>query len=150
MSGQSSRRTLLKLAVALPVSLPVFDVVAAVDHGAQAVYPVQNQPRSATVSTGAIVVIDRTVTAWDGDGYYLYPDWGQPVVYQVRRQGNKLAFHYPGNDTPLWHMASGDGKVLFSGRVDGVLSKASDAAAVARIMADTNLPLLEVPAQAAI
>lgn len=140
MHAPTSRRLLLKLTAGLPLALPVFDAVAA-DQGGLSLYPVRHQPAT---PAGAIVLVDRDITGFAGDGYYLYPDWGKPVVYEVRDSAGDLAFHYPGAGEPLWVMAAGNGRVRFSGRVEGVLSVGGDAAAD-HFLATGRWPLLDVP-----
>ena len=88
------RRRLLQLSVTLPVSLPVFSVLASPDNNIT-YYLVNNQESATGIIKGAIVLVDSGINVFHGDGFYLYPDWGQPVVYEVRQKANRLAFHFP-------------------------------------------------------
>lgn len=152
MSLHPSRRKFLKLATAIPVSLPVVGVLAnevLADTGGASlhVYPVSSQPGQTGTRAGAIVLVDSDVKHFQGTGYYLYPDWGNPVVYEVRANNNLLAFYYPGGDRPLWQMSSGSTQAVFSGRVEGVLATHSDLEKIERATGVNGWPLLEVPDQ---
>ena len=59
---------------------------------------------------------------FEGGGFYLYPDWGQPIVYEVRQKASRLAFHYPGSDRVLWELSPEQSMARFSGRVEGVVN----------------------------
>jgi len=117
----SARRRLLQLSVTLPISLPVF--TASVSLGTRVSYHlVKNQESAAGVIEGAVVLVDSDINVFQGDGFYLYPDWGQPIVYEVRQKANRLAFHYPGNDLVLWELSPEQSMARFSGRVEGVVN----------------------------
>lgn len=51
---------------------------------------------------GARVVADASMTAFEGDGLYLYPAWGQPRLYGVNVSGGRLEFRNPGSGQLLW------------------------------------------------
>lgn len=144
MQSQYARRKLLKLAATLPVSLPVFNVIAGEDVHSLSYHLVKNQVTGAGIQEGALVLVDSFTRGFSGDGFYLYPDWGNPVVYEVRSQGNSLVFYYPGLGDPLWEMAAAHDGVRFSGRVEGVVNfQPADAPGM---LAQANLRVLEVPA----
>jgi len=115
------RRRLLKLSTTLVVSLPVFTASASRDSNI-AYHLVKNQESATGVIKGAIVLVDTSINDFHGDGFYLYPDWGQPIVYEVRQKANRLAFHYPGCDRVLWELSPEQSIARFSGRVEGVLN----------------------------
>jgi hypothetical protein len=145
MSLLHARRKLLKLAASLPVSLPVFQVLADNRRADLHIYAVFDQPGQAEARSGAVVLVDSAVKQFQGEGYYVFPDWGKPVVYEVRQKNRMLEFYYPGGDKPLWQMSSGNPQAVFSGRVEGLLSADSDKERVERYMANHNLPALQVP-----
>ncbi len=116
----SGRRRLLQLSATLPVSLPVFSVLCAPKTNIT-YHLVKNQESAAGVIKGALVLVDSGINVFQTDGFYLYPDWGQPVVYEVRQTANRLAFHYPGNDKVLWVSGPEQSMARFSGRVEGIL-----------------------------
>jgi hypothetical protein len=41
-------------------------------------------------------------SGFNGDGLYLYPAWGRPRLYEVRRCGGYLEFRNPGASQLLW------------------------------------------------
>ncbi len=138
------RRRLLQLSVTLPVSLPVFSVFASQDNKI-AYHLVNNQASAAGVIKGAVVLVDSGINVFHGDGFYLYPDWGQPVVYEVRQKANRLAFHFPGSDRVLWELSPEQSMARFSGRVEGVLN--SEEPDTAKLLNPGQDPLqaLQVP-----
>jgi hypothetical protein len=90
---------------------------------------VKNQVTAAGVKPGTLVLVDSQVNSFQGDGYYLYPNWGTPVVYEIKaRQGN-LIFYYPGMETPLWKITANTSTV-FGGRLEGVVGQVLDDAAI--------------------
>lgn len=137
------RRCLLKLAAALPVSLPLYAVADGANRHLVR-HPIASTGCGHNIEAGAVALVDTSVTQFSGPGFYLYPDWGKPVVYEVRMAGERLAFHYPGENAALWHIAS-DSKdteqVLFSGRVEGIV--AADTLCADEL---ANLRVLSVPA----
>lgn len=139
MQMPTSRRRLLRLAAALPASLPVFALALTDAPGRYAYHPVEN--RFGGVPDGAIVLVDEETATFSGDGFYLYPDWGTPVVYEVRATAGGLAFHYPGRPEVLWRLAGGLAGVRFSGRVEGVI----DAAGLRHLAQQHSLHPLHVP-----
>lgn len=120
MSSGPTRRILLKLAAALPVSLPLVKLHAGTGNGILKYRLVKNQVTGSGIQAGAMVLADCSVNTFAGDGFYLYPDWGNPVVYEVKARGGRLAFHYPGADSALWETSANHKDNRFSGRVEGV------------------------------
>ena len=95
------------------------------------------------VREDAVAVVDTSVTTFKHDGLYLYPDWGKPVVYDVRSYGEQLAFFYPGaseNAIPAWRIIDKRGAKMFSGKVEGILESES-----VKHFKTTNLSWLQVP-----
>lgn len=94
--------------------------------------------------TGDWLGVDVTVDTWEGDGYYLYPAWGEPRPYQVRAVSPAaigeagLAFCDPATGRVLW---SDTRQVRFAGRVRGRLPAQIEAWLGRR----PELPLLQVP-----
>lgn len=121
----TSRRLVLKLAAAIPAALPVFGIAAGAGSTLK-YHLVREQISAAGVQAGTLVLVDTGVSSFAGDGYYLYPDWGRPVVYEVKRRGDRLDFHYPGGGKPLWHMSAAHADARFSGRVEGIVDTDMD------------------------
>lgn len=140
-SMMPSRRSLLKIATGIPISLPIFKVMATQDLATLSCHRVKNQITAEGIKQGTVVLVDKDINEFDGNGFYLYPDWGQPLVYEVRKKGNRLAFHYPGLDKVLWQSSANHQNAGFSGRVEGVL----DLAQQSRTSLE-SVPVLEVPA----
>jgi len=140
MNPVASRRQLLKLASGLPLSLPVL-ALADVLPDTLALHAVASQPTEAGAVRDTLVMVDTGITNFAGDGYYVYPDWGNPVIYIVRARAGRLAFHYPGSNLdsnkPLWTMAANT-PLHFSGRVEALVD--------ARMATPVSLPVLSVPA----
>lgn len=137
MTVSASRRQLLKLTSAVPLSLPVL-AWADVQPQALAVHEVVAQPTAAGLVRNTLVLVDTGITTHAGDGYYVYPDWGNPVVYEVRARDGRLAFHYPGSGKALWTMAANT-PVQFSGRVEALVAETSSNTVA-------SMPALSVPA----
>jgi len=140
----TSRRLVLKLAAAIPAALPVFGIAASVGSTLK-YHLVREQVSAAGVQAGTLVLVDTGVSSFTGDGYYLYPDWGRPLVYEVKRRGDRLDFHYPGMGTPLWAMSAAHADARFSGRVEGIVD--TDMYPQARLPnpGSNNIRVLEVP-----
>jgi len=145
MNTPDSRRRLLKLAGSLPLALPVITLAQGSNDSGLAFLRVQNQVTATGVHKDTMVIVDASVTTFDGNGYYLYPDWGQPVVYEVRLQNARLAFYYPGTSQRLWSMTSVPAVSMFSGRVEGILNIDGDEAHLNQLVTARNLQRLEVP-----
>jgi len=142
-----SRRTFLTLATSLSVSLPIFTLQARPAAKEFAYHLVDKQFTANGIKQGALIIVDELITEFVGDGFYLYPDWGKPIVYEVRKINGQLAFYYPGmapGQKPLWSASlqqkQGSG---FSGRVEGILG--DTAAEVLEKYSQTPYRLLQVP-----
>ena len=144
--NQPDRRKILKLAGALPVSLPVLTFARGAVKGSLAYHMVNNQVTASGIRAGTLVLVDSAVNEFGGDGFYLYPDWGSPVVYEVKARAGKLAFFYPGQGSPLWEMHPGHDNSRFSGRVEGILRMHTDLEEDTARLAVQGIPLLDVPA----
>jgi hypothetical protein len=131
LSGRT-RRNFLKLVSALAGCLPVVNIKAG-DHrplsSPLAFYLVKNQHCVAGVQAETIVLANPEVSNFSGDGYYLYPAWGTPAIYNVRQnvmnEKHSLVFYYPGSNKPLWEMTMSEKERQFSGRVEGVVDNVS-------------------------
>ena len=130
LSGHT-RRKFLKLVSALTASLPVVNLKATENKGF-VYYIVKNQHSETGVQAETIVLANHKVKEFSGDGYYLYPAWGSPAIYEVRQDESNdkrsLVFYYPGSIRPLWKMALTKNEIHFSGRVEGLLDNASQLA----------------------
>lgn len=123
MTVGTHRRRLLKLAASIPVSMPVLGLAKSSDQDLFSYYPLKNREMPAKISAGRVVIVDDSIGVFSGDGFYLYPDWGSPVVYEVKRQGSILSFYFPGHDKSLWQMNAANDGARFSGRVEGILDE---------------------------
>ncbi|MDY6984102.1 MAG: hypothetical protein SV422_13540 [Pseudomonadota bacterium] len=70
------------------------------------VYEVHDNVALPRFAAGTRVVADASVTAFDGDGLYLYPAWGEPRLYAVQASSSsssgRLEFRNPGSGQLLW------------------------------------------------
>ncbi|MDG2175550.1 MAG: twin-arginine translocation signal domain-containing protein [Gammaproteobacteria bacterium] len=131
LSG-STRRNFLKLVSALAGCLPVVNLKAG-DHrqlsSPLAFYLVKNQHSATGVQAETIVLANPEVSNFTGDGYYLYPAWGTPAIYNVRQdvmnEKHSLVFYFPGSNKPLWKMAISEQERQFGGRVEGLVENIS-------------------------
>jgi hypothetical protein len=131
LSGRS-RRKFLKLISALSASLPVVNVKAGDSRQltySLVYYIVKNQHSAKGVQAETIVLVNPKVIDFTGDGYYLYPAWGSPAIYDVRqdlkKEKHSLVFYLPGSNKPLWEIAMSEKEKQFSGRVEGLVDNAS-------------------------
>jgi hypothetical protein len=113
--------------------------------GSLAYHLVSSQVTVSGVRAGTLVLVDSAVSEFAGDGFYLYPDWGNPVVYEVKARSEKLAFYYPGQELPLWEMLPGQDSSRFSGRVEGILSMHPEAESDIAGFAAQGIQQLDVP-----
>ena len=139
--NRPDRRQLLKLAAALPGGLPVFGLAAGGEADGFSYYLVKNQVTGTGVRAGALVLVDAGVGRFAGDGYYLFPDWGTPAVYEVKARGNALVFYYPGGGRPLWTISAAHADARFGGRIEGML----DDNMPQDMLTAASLRVLEVP-----
>lgn len=144
MTLSTSRRRLLSLAAALPASLPVFSVAAGNDR-TLAFHRVTNPPAGSGVAAGTLVLVDPAIGRFAGEGLYLFPDWGSPVVYAVRAREAMLTFFYPGLDTPLWQLSATHADARFSGRVEGIIDPGTDQDILLALQDRESVQVLEVP-----
>lgn len=135
-----SRRSLLKMATGISISLPILNVMATEDPATLSYHRLKNQMTAEGINQGTVVLVDKAINEFDGNGFYLYPDWGQPLVYEVRKKGNRLTFHYPGVNKVLWQLSANHQNARFSGRVEGVLDLAQQSRASLQ-----SMPALDVP-----
>jgi len=140
MNHDTYRRKLLRLTATLPVSLPVFSMQTQDAGHTRMIYPLNSPAGMSTAHYGSVVLADTAVNKFRGDGFYLYPDWGSPVVYEVKQRGNRLFFHYPGKAKCLWQISPSSQEARFCGLVTGILDKS-----VYAIEEADNLQLLHVP-----
>lgn len=84
--------------------------------------------------------VDSPCSQFQGDGLYLYPAWGRPHPYQVRREEDgTLVFSNPASGELLWKQRLDGMAARFAGRIRGVLSPHELLAG--------RMPTLEVPAR---
>jgi len=139
------RRKFLKMTASLAplsYSVSVFSLEEK-PGGSTTLHYVEKQYTDEGIREGAVVVVDTSVNTFEHDGLYLYPDWGKPVVYDVRRSGEQLAFYYPGaagNAMPAWCVTDKRGAKIFSGKVEGMLEPES-----VKHVKTANLSWLQVP-----
>lgn len=79
-------------------------------------YEVRDDVALPRFAAGTRVVADTALDAFDGDGLYLYPTWGEPRLYAVRATGGLLEFRNPGSGQLLWTQSAGF-EARFAGRV---------------------------------
>lgn len=118
------------MATSLSVSVPLFSLQAKPAANEFAYHVLEKQITADGIKQGALVIVDELVTEFSGDGFYLYPDWGKPIVYEVRKRNDQLAFYYPGmsmGQQPLWSVSRQLQECRFSGRVEGILEDTSAA-----------------------
>lgn len=145
ISGNQGRRKFLKMTASLAplsYSVSVF-ALEGKSSDSTTLHFIEKQYTNEGIREGAVVVVDTSANTFEHDGLYLYPDWGKPVVYDVRRCAEQLAFYYPGapeNAIPAWHITEKRGAKLFSGKVEGILETES----IKHFETD-NLSWLQVP-----
>jgi hypothetical protein len=102
------RRLILQMAgltcAAGPVRLLLANTPVGADLNLLVVRDDQALPRFAA---GDLLLADTRHTQFEGDGIYLYPNWGAPRPYAVSLvattgAGQMLEFRNPGNQQPLW------------------------------------------------
>lgn len=93
---------------------------------------------------GSWLLADTALTAFDGEGLYLYPSWGQPRAYHITRtpaQGLgtlvNLEFRNPATGELLWTQSL-RGEMKFAGKVCGHIEDAGT-------LAGLHLAPLSVP-----
>ena len=110
--------------LALGVVEGVFDdaVKAQSSNSSLTALEVQDNLAAPLLNQGQLVLADTTVQHFNGNGLYLYPDWGKPRAYQVSQSGSQLQFSFPGQKQVLWTQSSLSQKGIstFSGKVIGV------------------------------
>jgi hypothetical protein len=132
------------MATGIPISLPIFKVLATEEQATLSYHRVKNQMTAEGIKQGTVVLVDTDVNDFDGNGFYLYPDWGQPLVYEVRKKDNSLTFHYPGLDKVLWQLSANHRDARFSGRVEGVLDLTQQSQAKWQVSLE-SMSVLDVP-----
>lgn len=145
LSAKPSRRRLLKIAAGMPISLPVFKALASESSSTLSFHKVKNQFTAQGIKQGTIVLVDNNIQEFLGDGFYLYPDWGQPIVYEVKKRGNSLSFHYPGLERELWQVSVNHQNARFSGRVEGVLDANEQSHSGFESLAALDVPEFPIP-----
>ena len=143
MAIQLSRRKLCGLAAGAPVFLPVFGLAAA-RTGKDVLFRVDNSHADPVIRRGSMLIVDTTISGFAGDGLYIYPDWGNPVVYEVTCGNNGyLEFRYPGKQNLLWRMRQDASLAVFSGKATACLAPDEAARAVQLfMMSELQVPVL--------
>lgn len=81
-------------------------------------------PRGPWLAAGDLLLLESSVQAFTGEGLYLYPAWGQPQVYAVKRNtAGDLEFRCPGEQRLAWTAAAALSQA-FAGRVREVVPAA--------------------------
>lgn len=91
-------------------------------------YEVRDGVAAPRFIAGTRVIADASMTAFDGDGLYLYPAWGTPRLYAVHAVGTRLEFRNPGSGVLLWTQTAGFAPG-FAGKVMDTESRAASASA---------------------
>ena len=147
MSVCASRRKICRLAAGIPFALPIYRLSAA-DSTAEPLCFIRLDTAAArhSLQADSLVLVDTRVTRFEGDGLYVYPDWGKPVVYEVRGDGRGgLEFFYPGSNKRLWRMNAGNPAAHFSGRAAGwLLPGQTPGPALANHFTELQVPSLPV------
>ena len=79
-------------------------------------FQVQDAVALPRFNMGDLVVADTSIGRFAGAGFYLYPSWGEPRLYEVQGTAGRLEFRNPGSGMLLWtQSASLDSG--FAGRV---------------------------------
>ncbi|MGA0804914.1 MAG: hypothetical protein ACO3PV_00140 [Pseudohongiellaceae bacterium] len=125
MPRQFQRRDFIRLALGSGALLPA--IVLGEEQAAPGLQWLQlMDDRAAPLAVrGDWLAVDAATTAFAGDGLYLYPAWGEPQPYLVRRVAAPgggstwQEFCNPATRRVLWTDA---GNPVFAGRVHGRLS----------------------------
>lgn len=146
MNHLLSRRKLCQLAVSLPISAPLAGIAFAESHSDFSYIRVNNDAALPFLSKGDFALVDSEVTIFTGDGLYIYPDWGNPVIYEVRLNSeNTMEFYYPGKQKILWKINSNNPDARFAGRVTGRVTAefiATDATTILQVPELPGEPLI--------
>lgn len=118
---QTQRRRLLQYSLGLPLCLPAF-LTAKAYSGISNDQPVsfveiKNDIAAPIINRGDYLLVDTQVRSFQGNGIYLYPDWGQPGTYEIKSESDGvLGFYYPGQETRLWTLGANENEALFAGQ----------------------------------
>lgn len=118
---QIQRRRLLQYSLGMPLCLPTFLTAKAYsgisNDQAVSFVEIKNDLAAPIISCGDYLLVDTQVTSFQGNGIYLYPDWGQPGTYEIKNESNGvLGFYYPGQETRLWTLTANENETLFAGQ----------------------------------
>lgn len=110
-----SRRNLLRLPVIFPLGFLSGNSLAVKRDGQNlALRQVMDDHAAPVFKQGDLLLVDPSCVSFKGDGYYLYPHWGQPAPYFVTRKSKRLYFHRPGHQQALWSITDPHNETRFA------------------------------------
>ncbi len=116
------RRHFMRLGLAGSALLPSFVLGASLPQEALQWLRIGDDWAAPVAAAGDWLAVDVGITAFAGEGLYLYPAWGTPRAYLVRalpaRPGQSAGYEFcnPASGRVLW---TDTGRVDFAGRVCG-------------------------------
>ena len=148
---KTKRRDLLKIGGGLPLllGLPLYNSAQALSltNGAQAqqakaqlyLAEITDQVHAPAYQQNDLVLVDANRQNFTESGVYLYPAWGSPRPYLIKRIAEVFNFYHPATEKLLWQDSSAE--LVFAGQLIGRIESTA-----ARARASQSFPRLELPA----